>query len=102
MTDNRKPKALTPSPEIRIEVFEIAADSPPPLTGGYYWHCAEHQSLRGPFATEEAAHADFRQYGLQMLSVILGYTVMDAASVNPELQTAAALIKEFGNKRRGR
>jgi len=66
----------------------------PPLTGGHYWCCPEHQLLRGPFATREAAEADFRQFGTQLLGVILGVNVVDVTSA--DLQTAAALIKEFG------
>jgi hypothetical protein len=97
MPKARKPKAksLAPSLEqVRIEVFAIA-DSPPPLTGGHYWCCPEHQLLRGPFATREAAEADFRQFGTQLLGVIFGTTVVDVTSADP-MQTAAALIKEFG------
>jgi hypothetical protein len=99
MTKARKPKAksLRPSLEqVRLEVFAIA-DSPPPLTGGHYWCCPEHQLLRGPFATREAAEADFGQFGTQLLGVIVDATVVDVTSA--DLQTAAALIKEFGEEK---
>ena len=33
------------------------------LFSGYYWHCAAHQLLRGPFATAVAADADAKQLG---------------------------------------
>jgi hypothetical protein len=97
MTDNitmskarqRKVKiSFAPSPEevIRIEVFQIA-DSPP-LAGGYYWHCAAHQLLRGPFATPEAADADAKQLATRLLSVILGIEIVGIASADPKPQTA--------------
>ena len=52
---------------------------------------ADCQQLQKP---REAAEADFRQFGTQLLGVILGVNVVDVTSA--DLQTAAALIKEFG------
>jgi hypothetical protein len=48
-----------------------------------------------PVCDSGSAEADFRQFGTQLLGVIFGTTVVDVTSADP-MQTAAALIKEFG------
>jgi hypothetical protein len=92
---------------LTVEIFEIAAGSPPPLTGGHYWVCAEHRLLRGPFTTREAAEADWRRFGTRLLSVILGFTVRDAKALaedDVDALIAAALKRERAaqRKKRGR
>jgi hypothetical protein len=53
--------------DVKFEVFRAYW----PMIEGWYWRVIEHRLMRGPFPTEEEAHADVNWVGRDLVAPLI-------------------------------